>query len=112
MSTRPWPTTWLIDGNEISRYLLDLNHPEGKHKAKIFLAFGFTLSDPEEFAHALATHPWINPQERLKMVPMGLPRLTFEGPLATPDGRSPRVRTVWELMSDDTARFLTAYPGR
>ena len=34
-----------------------------------------------------------------------------EGPLATPSGRQPRVRTVWLVETGELApRFITAYP--
>nr|WP_286158899.1 DUF6883 domain-containing protein [Methylobacterium sp. Leaf456] len=92
--------------------MLDIDHPVGGAKAKFFLGFGFSPAESEAFASALAAHPWLNAQGRLITPPIGLPRLTFEGPLMAPDGRSPRVRTVWELTPDDTARFLTAYPCR
>ncbi|GJE74766.1 DUF6883 domain-containing protein [Methylorubrum suomiense] len=112
MSAHPWPSLWQVAEDKLVKYLLDINHPVGGPKAKFFLNFGFSPSAPEAFAAALAAHPWLNTQGRLMTPPIGLPRLTFEGPLAAPDGREPRVRTVWEIVSDDTARFLTAYPCR
>lgn len=39
------------------------------------------------------------------------PRYEVEGELDAPDGRRPRVRTVWQLDHDAVApRLLTAYP--
>jgi len=35
----------------------------------------------------------------------------IEGPLNCPDGRSPQVRTVWQVDTDELApRLITAYP--
>ncbi|AWN36983.1 hypothetical protein DK427_15600 [Methylobacterium radiodurans] len=36
----------------------------------------------------------------------GRRRLIAEGPLATPDGREPRVRTVWQYTAAGTGRRL------
>jgi hypothetical protein len=112
LSAIPWPSLWQVAEDKLIKYLLDIDHPVGGSKAKFFLGFGFSPAEPEALASALAAHPWLNPQGRLVTPPIGLPRLTFEGPLVAPDGRAPRVRTVWEVTPDDTARFLTAYPCR
>jgi len=38
-------------------------------------------------------------------------RYTVEGELATPDGRTPLVRSVWFIeIDEDFPRFVTAYP--
>jgi hypothetical protein len=39
------------------------------------------------------------------------PRYEIEGELAAPDGRRPRVCTVWQIDTGETApRLITAYP--
>jgi hypothetical protein len=39
------------------------------------------------------------------------PRYEVDGELATPDGRRPRIRTVWQMDEGATAtRLITAYP--
>jgi hypothetical protein len=39
------------------------------------------------------------------------PRYEVEGKLDSPDGRSPRVRSVWQMDRGDVApRLITAYP--
>lgn len=108
MSHATWPSLWRIDQAKIGRYLLNLDHPEGGPKARFFLGFGFSPEAAQVFAEALAAHPWNNPPGRLVTPPIGLPRLIFEGALPAPDGRAPRVRTVWERESNAVARLLTA----
>ena len=40
------------------------------------------------------------------------PRYDVAGPLKTPDGRTPRVRTVWQIDHGQVAaRLITAYPS-
>ena len=39
------------------------------------------------------------------------PRFEVEGELAAPDGRRPRIRTVWQVDAGEISpRLLTAYP--
>lgn len=39
------------------------------------------------------------------------PRYEVEGELLTPDGRRPRVRTVWQMDEGEVApRLITTYP--
>jgi hypothetical protein len=38
-------------------------------------------------------------------------RVTVDAPMAVPDGRAPRMRTVWKVDAGQTfARLITAYP--
>ncbi len=47
---------------------------------------------------------------REELSPFGI-RYVIEGPLNSPDGRSPLVRTVWFIeSSEDMPRLITAYP--
>ncbi len=40
-------------------------------------------------------------------------RYIVDGPLQSPDGRNPRVRTVWQIeIGSDYPRLITAYPRR
>ncbi|WP_170249078.1 hypothetical protein [Methylobacterium haplocladii] len=38
------------------------------------------------------------------------PRIVFQWPISAPDGRSPRVRSVWWVDDEDAAHFVTAIP--
>ncbi|KQP60408.1 DUF6883 domain-containing protein [Methylobacterium sp. Leaf112] len=110
MSLDDQPTSWLIDQDKITKYLLNLTHRSGGPKPRFFLAFGFAIERPQILAHALASHPILNPPGRERTMPLGYPRLVFEGPLETPDGRAPQIRTVWQCEHPTEARFLTAVP--
>ena len=52
------------------------------------------------------------PNEVVRMKETGFgPRYEIEGALETPDGRRPRVRTVWQVDQGQIApRLITAYP--
>lgn len=107
----PWPPVrYSIRIEKITGYLLDPTHATGGPKARFFMAFGFDAARPAELMDALAGH-FINraPSRRLN-VPDRAPRVVFEGPIVAPDGRSPRVRSVWWVDEEHVAHFVTAVP--
>ena len=98
---------------KIVQYLLNLEHKSGgMDKAVYFMSFGFTLEDWQLLAKALLDHAEaydiVNMIEKSEGVSYAL-----EGELMTPDGRNPRVRTVWAIDNESTSpRFITAYPAK
>lgn len=107
---------FLVSEDKLTRYLLDLDHPQGGSKAKFFLARGFTRDAWNDLAQALcahvgsplgkgivADHPVLKEEKRF----------VVEGPLVCPDGTAPRVKAVWKFHEgSDTAVLVTAYPAR
>lgn len=91
-------------------YLLDIGHPDGGSKADFFLRFGFTRERWEVFAEALRAHALDNEIISTRETSYGT-HYVVDGSLETPDGRNPRVWTVWELTPDsEVPRLITAYP--
>lgn len=85
---------------EITGYLLNPEHREGRSKAIFFSKFGFALRNSNEFEQALeqlACDSWIVQVEQRP--PFGT-RVTTEGNLRTPDGRNPMVRVGWFYEGD------------
>jgi hypothetical protein len=61
-------------------------------------------------AVALRDHGQHNEVTTVKQTGFG-PRYEVEGELTAPDGRRPRVCTVWQVDEGETApRLITAYP--
>ena len=59
---------------------------------------------------ALREHAQKNEVTKVRETGFG-PRYEVEGELTAPDGRRPRVCTVWQMDDDETApRLITAYP--
>lgn len=111
MSDTPrYPYRFTVRKEKITRYLLDLEHPQGGPKARFFLAFGFSIDRPDEMIAALAGHFLDDAPSRRLEEPGKLPKLVFEGTIRAPDGRSPRVRTVWWIEDEREAHFVTAVP--
>ena len=95
---------------KVENYLLDPAHPIGGGKARFFIHFGFRREQWNLLAEAIRKHAVENPATDSIADRDGITYLV-EGPLETPSGRKPRVRTVWLIESGQLApRFITAYP--
>lgn len=100
----------VVEREKITEYLLNPAHRYGASKARFFRAFGFDPADWETLAQALLSHGQRHEVSRTKQTPFG-PRYEVDGELTAPDGRAPRVRTVWQLDDGEVApRLITAYP--
>lgn len=100
----------VVEREKIASYLLNRTHRYGASKAAFFRRFGFRLEGWEMLAESLRKHGQTHEVAKLKGTPFG-PRYEVEGDLPTPDGRRPRLRTVWQLDKGCVApRLTTAYP--
>ena len=99
-----------VHREKITEYLLSIAHPDGRSKARFFSEFGFSLENWEILAEALRKHGTGYPIVKAVESDFGM-RYNVEGELETPDGRRPRVRTVWILSRvSEPPRLITAYP--
>lgn len=99
----------VVEREKIVDYLLNPAHRHGAGKARFFGAFGFRVEQWEILAAALREHGQRHDVARTKETGFG-PRFQVEGELAAPDGRRPRVRTVWQMDEGEVApRLITAY---
>jgi hypothetical protein len=74
------------------------------------MEFGFTVESWLVLADALREHGRQHEVSREKDTGFG-PRFEVEGELAAPDGRLPRVRTVWQVdRGESVPRLITAHP--
>ena len=97
---------------KITRYLLCLdNGPEAAAKARFFKRFGFVEARPDLLIAALRQHAAENPICDLWSDEWGI-HAEVDGPLRTPDGRDPMIRTSWIRDRDAgaVARLVTAFP--
>jgi hypothetical protein len=95
---------------KITAYLLSLTHRDGHSKAVFFMRFGFSLDDWPALAGALKRHAADNEVAAIEPTAFGT-NYVVGGPLPAPDGRSPRVRTVWFIATGERVPVLaTAYP--
>ena len=100
----------VIERAKIVDYLLNPNHSYGVCKARFFAGFGFQAEEWQQLAGALRRHGRTHEIKRTRETGFG-PRYEVEGELIAPDGRSPRVRSVWQQDQGEVApRLITAYP--
>jgi hypothetical protein len=98
-----------VDREKITDYVLSPTHP--RSKAGFFTRFGFQVEEWGMFAEALRNHGASYPVVRAVPSAYGI-RYTVDGPIETPDGRNPRVRTVWMVEEGGTTpRLVTVYPS-
>lgn len=101
----------VIEREKIVDYLLNPTHPDNGGKAAFFLSLGFNQDDWHNLAMALGK--LAKKAEITKSVETihGC-KYVLEGPIETPGGKSPKVRTVWivDRGRDNTLRLVSAYP--
>jgi hypothetical protein len=100
----------IVEREKIVDYLLNPAHRFGASKARFFVRFGFDLEHWQHLAAALKSHGQTHDVKRVRETGFG-PRFEVEGNLKAPDGRSPLLRSVWQLDHGAVApRLITAYP--
>ena len=100
----------MVPRRKITDYLLSPTHRVGRHKAVFFRQFGFAAANWELLAAALRKHAAIHQVAKTEESPFGT-RYVIDGIMATPDGRTANVRSVWFIETgEDTPRFVTAHP--
>lgn len=100
----------IVEREKIADYLLNPAHRYGESKARFFAKFGFRLEVWPVLAAALREHGRTHEVARWRETGFG-PRYEVEGEILAPDGRRPRVRTVWQVDKGQIApRLITAYP--
>jgi hypothetical protein len=101
----------IISKAKIADYFLSPDHPKGGPKAEFFLRFGFTRSGWRVLANALREHAGSQPIISRRQTPFGEIH-EVKGPLSTPDGRNPTIRSAWIVLDGDAnPRFVTAVPA-
>jgi hypothetical protein len=101
----------VVEREKVVDYLLNRAHRYGASKAEFFSKYGFLLEKWEVLAQALREHGQKHDVINVTETGFG-PRFLIDGELPSPDGRAPRVRTVWQLDRGQLApRLITAYPA-
>jgi hypothetical protein len=100
----------IVERAKVVDYLLNPTHRHGASKARFFAEFGFRAEAWEELALVLWEHGRQNEVSEVRETGFG-PRYEVEGELLAPDGRRPRICTVWQVDEGQIApRLITAYP--
>jgi hypothetical protein len=99
----------VVPESKILDYLLCATHPVGRDKALFFSAFGFARERWQELAIALKAHAVNNEISSAEDSEWGK-NYAIVGKLECPDGREPRVTSVWFVEHGGTVpKLVTAY---
>lgn len=100
----------IVEQRKICDYLLNSGHRFGASKARFFSEFGFRVETWEVLADALRAQGRQHEVSKVRETGFG-PRYEVDGEMQAPDGRRPRVRTVWQMDEGQIApRLITVYP--
>lgn len=98
-----------IHPNKITRYLLSMDHPGGKTKARFFLKHGF---DADSLSEALMELVRTGEIKEKELTVHGM-KYVIEGEAISLTGSRVMVRSVWLIPENSgDIHFVTAYPGR
>ena len=99
-----------VEPEKLANYLLDADHPEGGPKWRFLKRFGFQIDQPDTLEASLLAYARQNDFSFQISTPYG-EKFEIDGPLVSPDGRLPTVRTVWIIdTGTDALRFVTMKP--
>ena len=102
----------VVSRTKVVEYLLSHSHPDGQGKARFFNAHGFSEANWEQLAAALRSHGTSHAVQEAVETHYEF-RYLVEGALPSPNGRTPRVRTVWFIRAGYAIpELVTAYPIR
>jgi hypothetical protein len=97
---------------KIVNYLLSVSHSSGRTKARFLKGFGFRAQDWLVLREAIIAHARANDIAASHRTHFGT-RYEIDGPLLTPEGRTPIVRVVWFMESQENIpRLVTLIPRR
>ena len=99
-----------IQPQKLTGYLLSETHSVGSSKAKRLRAVGFNDENVAMLEKELLQISASQPVKDTIETPHGV-KYVIEGTIATPNGTTLRLRTVWIIDNGETCpRFITAHP--
>lgn len=106
-------TTELVVAEEkITKYLLDMDSPQGRGKAIFLMKFGFEKEIPHILVEALISHAHLNEICNTTTSDYGV-KYQIEGPLQAPDNRFPHMTVIWIIKHESQiAQLVTAMPKK
>ena len=100
----------VVQREKITDYLLSEAPASGGGKPGFFASFGFSADNWQALASALLSLGSAYEVAQVEETEFGV-KYVIEGRLDTPDGRNPRVRTIWQIdWGTDYPRLVSAYP--
>jgi hypothetical protein len=108
----PNAATAIVEQRKIVDYLLNVAHPDNGGKAPFFHLMGFDALNWSQLSDALKELALNGTVVDMVQSAHGC-KYVVDGPLPTPGGKRPRVRTIWSVdLGTDRPRLVTAYPRK
>ena len=96
--------------DKLTGYLLNVSHKRGGPKARLLVSLGYRSNDPQSLESDLRVQHLSLDVTRTHQNAYGVV-FESEGPIKTPNGRSLRFCSVWQVdTGTDVPRFITMYP--
>jgi hypothetical protein len=101
----------IIAADKLAGYLLNLSHKRGGPKARLLLGLGYRSDNPQTLESHLRAQHLSNEVTRTHENAYGTV-YEIEGPIRTPNGKSVRFCSVWQVdTGTDVPRFITMFPS-
>lgn len=111
MPTMPNAENAYVEQSKLDGYLLDPDHRVGAPKLRFLEMFGFSRADADGVRAALIAHGRTH-EATVISTDFGL-KYEVDGPLSTPIGEEPWIRTIWQIDNGAAnPRFVSMKPLR
>ena len=95
---------------KLTSYLLNPAHKRGGAKARLLLSLGYRTDRPQVLESDLRVQHLSLNATRTSQNTYGV-AYEIEGPITTPNGRSVRFCSIWQIdTGSEVPRFITMYP--
>jgi uncharacterized protein DUF6883 len=100
----------VIAADKLTGYVLNVSHKRGGPKARLLLSVGYRSDNPQSLESDLRVQHLSLDVMRTHQSEYGVV-YEIEGPITTPNGRTVRFCSVWQVdTGTDVPRFITMYP--
>ena len=100
----------IIAADKLTGYLLNVSHKRGGPKARLLLGVGYRSDNPQSLEADLRAQHLSLDVTRTHENAYGVV-YEIEGPIKTPNGKTIRFCSVWQVdTGTDVPRFITMYP--
>jgi len=101
----------VVEPEKITRYLLNIDHPDGYSKARFFIACGFRIENYTVFKDSLIAHFLDNHEAAISVQTDFGEKLILTGLLETPKKGGIKLKSIWfQPINEDCIKLVTAYP--
>lgn len=104
------PSNIIIERRKIVDYLLNISHPDGFSKARLFIQYGFHPERWEDFAKSIIAHAQIAEVVFQLETPFGK-KIILQGNLETPSKKKLMIKSIW-ILALESPILVTLYPIR